>query len=501
MRPHVALAASAVRRRGGGTGLGAAGEGRGRAESWRWPSARCMSIMQRYRKLRPTPPPEERPWSMPKEDTVEDRDWASSSASSSSAAGAQAETGAWRMPRALSYARAPLPAEARFCAFQPPVQPAEPRSLRVGLAGPPNSGKSSLMNAILGAPISAYSPKVNTTREGLRGIKTSGNVQLVFLDAPGIIPSHDRKKNKELVTKAWRGYNESDVCLLIIDVVKRPTQEVFDIVRKICPLPELGRAEVARRRLAAEEAGTELPAVWLPQGLASEEPHPDSLERSAPNVILVLNKIDKASESRWVKSRELEFRQHGQFGKIFYVSALKEQGISRLMEHLQSLALPRPWMYPADLVTDLPHTEQIKHLVSTYLFKWFNSDVPYKIEQQTVGWTPRLDGSLLIEHEIIVIDSVVARMICGMRTTIVSRLSDQVTYKLKKLWGTNVELKIFVRPLHQRLSRKDRGILTETERGPWYPDQVKARERSAELSSLDQGTPRAGRSSQRTPQA
>merc|ERR1712061_210850 len=111
-----------------------------------------------------------------------------------------------------------------------------------------------------------------------------------------------------------------------------------------------------------------------------------------------------------------------------------------------------------ELRTDMPHVEQIKHMVNFHLFKWFNSDVPYKIEQQTVGWTPRLDGSLLIEHELIVQDSIVARMVLGVRNTIVNRLREQVSYKLNKLWGTNVELKIWVRPLKQRLSLKDRGV-------------------------------------------
>ena len=84
--------------------------------------------------------------------------------------------------------------------------------------------------------------EVNTTRESIRGVKTIGNTQLVFLDVPGIIPSHQRQSNRELVSKAWTGYQESDVCLLIIDVVKRPTAEIFEIVRQICPKEDIGQA-------------------------------------------------------------------------------------------------------------------------------------------------------------------------------------------------------------------------------------------------------------------
>merc|ERR1711884_824036 len=141
-----------------------------------------------------------------------------------------------------------------------------------------------------------------------------------------------------------------------------------------------------------------------------------------------------------------------------YVSAKKGQGMQSLLRHLKARAQPRPWTYPADMQTTLSHVEQVKEMINTHVFNWFNRDVPYKIEQQTVGWTPRLDGSLLIEHELIVKDSVVARMVLGVRNTIVARLSDQVGYKLSKLWGTPVEMKIWVRPLVQRLSLRDRGI-------------------------------------------
>lgn len=319
------------------------------------------------------------------------------------------------------------------------------------MAGPPNAGKSSLMNALLEVPISAVSPKVNTTREGIRGIKSSGSTQLVFLDAPGIVPSHDRKAARALAAKAWDGYRTCDLCILVIDVVKRPTQEVFELVRRICPKMDIGDAELRRRAKATVESGGS-PESWLPRPI----PGFGSEKEARPGVVLVLNKIDKASEYRWVQSRADEFRAHGSFQKVFFVSALKEQGLWKLHEYLQSQAQPRPWDYPSEMVTTMSHVEQLEHQVRFFLFKWFNSDVPYKVEQQTVGWTPRLDGSLLIEHELIVKDTVVARMICGMRNTLILRLKDQVSYKLKKLWGMPVEVQIWVRPLTQRLSEKDR---------------------------------------------
>jgi GTP-binding protein Era len=114
-------------------------------------------------------------------------------------------------------------------------------------------------------------------------------------------------------------------------------------------------------------------------------------------------------------------------------------------------------MYPSDAVTTLPKTVQLEQLIRSCLFTWFNKDVPYKIQQQTVGWTERLDGSLVIEHELIVKDSVVARMILGTKNRLLGRLRENVVYKLKQNWNMdNITLLIYVKAETQRKSRRDK---------------------------------------------
>nr|BAN66199.1 small GTP-binding protein domain containing protein [Babesia bovis] len=124
--------------------------------------------------------------------------------------------------------------QASTVTWDSPMQPPDASVVRVSLVGLPNAGKSSLMNMLLNTPIAAVSPKVNTTREDIKGILCSDSCQMVFTDCPGILESHRRRKFcAPLVDTAWRAYRESDVCLFIIDAVKRPRAELFRVIRNL----------------------------------------------------------------------------------------------------------------------------------------------------------------------------------------------------------------------------------------------------------------------------
>ncbi|CDI84900.1 hypothetical protein, conserved [Eimeria praecox] len=312
------------------------------------------------------------------------------------------------LPRPI--ARDPVPSEAQFATWQPPLQPEHPRSLTIALIGPPNAGKSSLLNAFLGVTVSAVSNKVNTTRTDFRGMVTKGNCQLVFVDAPGIIESHPKKT-------FCRELEDADLGILVIDTVKRPTQQIFNVVRSIAPKPCLSRFGFhhAGKRLhlfsqlqdpitRSHEALTsgivcspsleEMREAGIPGtvrhrlAMTHRDGEADGHSPTIP-IVLCLNKIDLASHPKWIRAREREFQ--------------------------------------------------------TYLFCWFNKDVPYRTSQQTVGWSYQEDGSVAIQQELVVRTAQVAKMICGVRGRILLQMRKNVTYKLEQLWGCKVHLNIYVR--------------------------------------------------------
>src|ERR671912_2796344 len=89
----------------------------------------------------------------------------------------------------------------------------------VALIGAPNAGKSTLLNALVGAKVSIVTHKVQTTRALVRGIAIHGPSQIVFVDTPGIFAPR-RRLDRAMVTAAWSGAADADVVALLVDARK-----------------------------------------------------------------------------------------------------------------------------------------------------------------------------------------------------------------------------------------------------------------------------------------
>src|SRR6476661_580968 len=89
----------------------------------------------------------------------------------------------------------------------------------VALIGAPNVGKSTLVNALVGAKVAIVSHKVQTTRSPVRGVATDGDSQLVFIDTPGLFEPK-RRLERAMVDAAWGGAHSADIVVLVIDAAK-----------------------------------------------------------------------------------------------------------------------------------------------------------------------------------------------------------------------------------------------------------------------------------------
>ena len=101
-------------------------------------------------------------------------------------------------------------------AGKPPGDGEQTRCGFVALIGAPNAGKSTLLNALVGAKIAIVSHKVQTTRTLVRGIAVEGASQLIFIDTPGIFQPR-RRLDRAMVSTAWGGAHDADLVGVLID--------------------------------------------------------------------------------------------------------------------------------------------------------------------------------------------------------------------------------------------------------------------------------------------
>jgi GTP-binding protein Era len=225
------------------------------------------------------------------------------------------------------------------------------RSGFVTLVGRPNVGKSTLVNAICGQKISIVSDKPQTTRRQIRGILTRPEVQIVFVDTPGLHKPVTALGNR-VNAAAIESIQDVDVSCLVIDATK-----------------EFGSGD-----------------RWVAQRLDMSK------------TIVVLNKIDAVKKNDVL--RQLAAVSELQVLDYFPVSARTGEGIGDLVDRIASLLPEGPSFYPEDVVRDLPDADWIAELVREQLLHATRDELPYSIATRVTEWEwPRIRCEIIVERE------------------------------------------------------------------------------------------------------
>ena len=224
------------------------------------------------------------------------------------------------------------------------------RSGFVTLVGRPNVGKSTLLNRILGQKISIVSDKPQTTRHQIRGVLNRDDVQVVFVDTPGIHKPRTLM-GERLNDTANDALDGVDVACLLIDATAR-----------------IGPGD----RFIAER---------LPK-----------------SSVLVLNKVDAANEERILA--QLAKAAGFEFSEYFPVSAVTGKGVDALVDHLVSRLPEGPQWYPDDEITDAPEQFRVAELVREQLLAVAREELPHSIATRVAEWEwPRIRVEILVERE------------------------------------------------------------------------------------------------------
>jgi GTP-binding protein Era len=241
----------------------------------------------------------------------------------------------------------------------PPLEPAVASSTSCGivaLIGAPNAGKSTLLNALVGAKISIVTPKVQTTRALVRGITVEGASQLIFVDTPGIFAPR-RRLDRAMVGTAWGSAQDADIVVLLIDSRKGVEEDDEAISR--------GLADVRAKK------------------------------------VLVLNKVDLVEKGKLLPQAQA-LNGRAAFAETFMISALSGDGVADLKRWLAAQVPAGPWLYPEDQMSDAPLRQLAAEITREKLYLRLHQELPYRSTVETDVWKELRDGSVRIEQTIYV---------------------------------------------------------------------------------------------------
>jgi len=280
----------------------------------------------------------------------------------------------------------------------------------VAVIGAPNAGKSTLVNALVGAKVSIVSPKAQTTRTIVRGIAMYGAAQVIYVDTPGIFAAKQRL-DRAMVAAAWAGAAEAEVIMFVVD---------------------------AARKLDADS-----------------ERILGQLKDSGRKALLVLNKVDIA-DKQILLDLTRRLNDAGSFSEIFMVSALTGDGLDRVKERIASSVPQGPWLFPEDDVSDMPARLLAAEITREQLFMQLNQELPYSCAVETERWEDRKDGSSRVEQNIYVSRDNHKAIVLGEGGKRIKNIGAKARAELEKLLDRKVHLFLHVKVKENW--REDRGL-------------------------------------------
>lgn len=271
----------------------------------------------------------------------------------------------------------------------------------VALVGRPNVGKSTLLNTLVGAKVAIVSPKPQTTRTRLLGIKTIDDAQLIFVDTPGLHRHAGSLLNKRMVESALTALQDTDVAVFLVD---------------------------AQRGLGPDDEA-------IAQRLAV----------LATPVVVGVNKIDLLPRVALLPLLErLATLLPGR--EFVPISALSGENTQELLTLLVAALPEGPALYPNDDLTDQSERVIAQEMVREQLFLQTHQEVPYATAVVVEEFKERPEKSLLVMRAVIYVERSSQRaIIIGERGSRLKEIGQRAREQLEAFFGCRVFLELFVK--------------------------------------------------------
>lgn len=287
----------------------------------------------------------------------------------------------------------------------PPTEPSGEPLMRCGfaaLAGRPNVGKSTLLNALLGRKVSIVSPKPQTTRTRIHGVLNRPGMQITFVDLPGIHVQQKRAMNRYMNRTAVSSLTDVDLNLFVVEALR-----------------------------------------WTDE----DERVLEALKQAGLPIVLLINKVDRAHPKERLLPYIQELSQKADFAEVVPIAATRHTSLEKLPELIARHLPEQPRIFPEDQVTDSPDEFMAAELIREKLMLRLQEELPYGLVVQIEGMGTAEDepGKLLIQAVIWVERTGQKAIVIGKGGELLKYVGRQARLDLKEYFGQPVHLELWVK--------------------------------------------------------
>ena len=270
----------------------------------------------------------------------------------------------------------------------------------IAIVGKPNVGKSSILNKLVGQKIAIVSDKPQTTRTRISGIITENEMQLVFIDTPGL---HKPKNmlGEYMVKAVNEGMADVDCCLLVVEADKKITPAEEDLIKKF-----------KQRKL---------------------------------NAVLAINKIDLLKDKEELFEIIKMYCDAYDFSAVVPVSAKNNEGLDSLLNELKKFAVPSVHFFDDNAFTDQPERVITAEIIREKLLRCLDKEVPHGIAVDIERFSERDDSDILdIDASVYCERQSHKGIVIGKGGQTLKKIGSQARRDLEEFFEIKVNLKFWV---------------------------------------------------------
>lgn len=275
------------------------------------------------------------------------------------------------------------------------------RSGFIALIGKPNVGKSTLLNRLVGTKVAITSPKPQTTRRRILGVRHGPGHQMVFVDTPGFCPA-EHVLGKRMLESAQTEGREADIVVLVTDGTHMPTDE--------------------DRRVGEFLAGV------------------------SACKLLVVNKVDLVKPKEALLPRLMAYQELAGFEEVFPLSAREGQNLDPLIHCLLSRLPPGDPYFPADQVSDQNQELLAEEIIREKVLRTTRQEVPHSVAVRLEECRPGDNPSTWFIRALVYVEREGQKAILvGKNGTMLKKIGSQARAELETLLGKKVFLDLWVK--------------------------------------------------------